>query len=331
MTVRLLAFTERGLVLARKLAELLGGEAARCGAPLGLTEWTAMAWAEAEALVFVGAAGIAVRAAAPHVRHKAQDPAVVVVDEGGRYAVPLLSGHLGGANDLARRIAALCGAEAVITTATDVRGLFAADAWARCQNCRVENPEAVKRVSAKVLAGGAAGICSPWPITGTPPPGAVPAAEEDCDVLVTLFRTERDCLRLVPAAAVLGVGCRRGAPREALEAAFEKLLADSGLSPLAFWKACSIDLKRKEPGLLAFCGAHGLEMETFSAGALRAVEGEFSASAFVERAAGVDNVCERSAVLGSGGALLWKKQAGGGVTMAAALAPVLLDWRWTDG
>ena len=111
MSVWLLSFTEEGFALARRLAEGLRGKAARCGAPLGLAEWTDRAWEESEALVFVGAAGIAVRAIAPHVRSKAADPAVVVVDEGGRFAVPILSGHLGGANDMARKIAALCGAE----------------------------------------------------------------------------------------------------------------------------------------------------------------------------------------------------------------------------
>ena len=332
MTVRLLAFTERGFALARRLGEALEGEALRCGAPLGLADWTAAAFAEAEALVFVGAAGIAVRAIAPHVRHKAQDPAVVVVDEGGRFAVPLLSGHLGGANGLARRIAALCGAEAVITTATDVRGLFAVDEWAKRQNCRVENPEAIKRVSGKILSGGQAGVHSPWPIEGPPPPEVCLAEEADCDVLLTVRRTEGDCLRLIPAAAVLGVGCRRGTRQETLEAAFQRLLADSGLHPLAFRKACSIDLKREEPGLLAFCAAHGLPFETFPAQALQRAEGAFSPpSDFVRSVTGVDNVCERSAVLGSGGTLYWKKQAGNGVTMAVALAPVSTDWRWNDG
>ena len=95
MNIRLLAFTDRGHSLAQRLAGELGGEAARCGGSLGLEVWTASAWRTSEALVFVGAAGIAVRAIAPHVRHKAVDPAVVVVDEGGHFAVPILSGHLG--------------------------------------------------------------------------------------------------------------------------------------------------------------------------------------------------------------------------------------------
>lgn len=330
MTVRLLAFTERGYALARRLGGALGGEAARCGAPLGLADWTADAFSQAEALVFVGAAGIAVRAVAPHVRHKAADPAVVVVDERGQFAVPILSGHLGGANDLARKIAALCGAVPVITTATDVHGLFAVDEWARRQNCRVQNPEAIKRVSAKVLSGGTVGIFSPWPISGTPPPGTALEARERCDVLLTVRWEVGERLRLSPAIAVLGVGCKKGTSQTSLEWAFAELLDHSGLASSAFCKVCSIDLKREEPGLLAFCRAHGLALETFSAQALQAAEGDFSPSDFVRSVTGVDNVCERSAVLGSGGTLCWKKQAGNGVTMAAALAPFSPDWRWRD-
>lgn len=331
MTVRLLAFTDRGYALAQTLAAALDGQAARCGAPLGLADWTAAAWRESPALVYVGAAGIAVRAIAPHVRCKAADPAVVVVDEAGTFAVSLLSGHLGGANDLTRRIAALCGAAPVITTATDARGLFAVDEWARRQNCRVQNPEAILPFSAKVLSGKTASIYSPWPISGQLPDHvALAAAEENCDALLTLRRKSGNALRLTPAIAVLGVGCRKGTPQTALEWAFAELLEDSGLSSLAFFKVCSIDLKREEPGLLSFCRNRGLALETFSARALRTAEGNFTASAFVQGVTGVDNVCERSAVLGSGGELLVKKQTGEGVTMAVALAPFSPDWRWRD-
>lgn len=330
MKVRLLAFTDRGEALARTLAKGLGGEAARCGAPAGLADWTAAAFSQAEALVFVGAAGIAVRAIAPHVRRKTSDPAVVVVDEAGRFAVPILSGHLGGANDLARGIAALCGAAPVITTATDVRGLFAADEWAKRQGCRIQNPGAVKSVSAKLLSGGTVGVYSPWPVKGAPPSGVTSSAREGCDILLSVRQESGKALCLVPNIAVLGVGCRKGTPQEALERAFSSLLERSLLSPLSFCKACSIDLKQGEPGLLAFCKAHGLALETFSAGELQRAEGTFSSSGFVRDMTGVDNVCERSAVLGSGGALCWKKQAENGVTMAVALAPFSPDWRWRN-
>ena len=278
MRPRLLAFTRRGHDLAQTLAERLGGEASRCGRGCTLESWTAEGFRSGAPLIFVGAVGIAVRAIAPFVKSKASDPAVVAVDEGGSYAIPLLSGHLGGANDLARQIAAVSKAQAVITTATDVRGCF---------------PEG-----------------------------------EGCDVEVSCRSGDGAALRLVPPAAVLGVGCRRGTSLRALEAAFEALLAREELSPLAVKKVCSIDLKQGEPGLLAFCDGHSLPLETCSAGELAAVPGEFPASDFVQRVTGVGNVCQRSAVLGSGGgALLGEKYQREGVTMALAMGEFPLDWR----
>ena len=138
MSCAYLAFTERGLALAQQLAAACPGPVARCGAGgPGLDEWTAAQFAASDALIYIGAVGIAVRAIAPYCRSKAADPAVVVLDECGRFAVPLLSGHLGGANALARRLAAVCGAVPVITTATDLHGLFAVDEWAKRQGCIV--------------------------------------------------------------------------------------------------------------------------------------------------------------------------------------------------
>lgn len=302
----LISFTDRGQALAEALARALDGRAVRCGREQSLTDWTREHFQTGNALVFVGAAGIAVRAVAPHVKSKTTDPAVVVVDETGRFAIPILSGHLGGANDLARKIAAACGAVPVITTATDLSGVFAVDQWAKEQNCAILNPEGIKSVSGALLAGGRVELCSPWPVAGEPPEGV--------------------SLRLMPKIAVLGVGCKRGTPQAVLETAFAAL----PIHPASFCKVCSIDLKREEPGLLAFCRAHGLELETFSAAELQEAPGEFSPSEFVERVTGVDNVCERAAVLGSGGTLLLKKRAGNGVTMAVAAKPFTPNWRWQD-
>ena len=322
-------YDRRGRELARRLAAELSGEAARCGEGCTLDAWTADAFANADALVYVGAAGIAVRAVAPYAGNKASDPAVVAVDECGRFAVPLLSGHLGGANRLARRIGAVCGALPVITTATDANGAFAVDEWAVRQGCCVLDVPRIKRVSAKILAGGTAVLRSPWPVAGTPPAG-VAADGGAFDFELTVHSADAGALRLVPRIAVLGVGCRKGIGQQAMEEAFAALLAQSGLCAEAFYKVCSIDLKRDEPGLRAFCAAHGFAFETFSAAQLAAVAGRFSSSGFVQSVTGVDNVCERSAVLGSGGTLYCKKQAGGGVTMAAAMAPFAPDWRWQD-
>lgn len=348
--IRLIAFTDAGRKLAGRLAALLElpPEAAqRCGQPLDLRTWTAQGFAEgADALVFVGAAGIAVRAAAPWVASKASDPAVVVVDEAARFAIPLLSGHLGGANELALRIAGLVGATPALTTATDVRGVFAVDSWARSQGCAVQNPERIKAVSGALLAGRTVRLWSAWPIAGAAPAGVeVVDDPEPADVVLSLGENPRasaedpasspfspapEPLRLVPRVVALGIGCRRGTPAEALERAVAEALAKAGICELALAKACTIDLKADEPGLRELCRARGLALEAFSAEELGRVPGEFSSSAFVRSVTGVDNVCERAAVLGSGGGLLLPKRARDGVTVALAAAPFAPTWEQGD-
>ena len=137
-------------------------------------------------------------------------------------------------------------------------------------------------------------------------------------------------LHIVPRIAVLGIGCRRGTTAEHLEAAFAAFCRESGLAPQGVAAAASIDLKRDEPGLAAFCRDHGWSMDFYTAAQLRAVPGNFTASGFVTSVTGVDNVCERAAVLASGGTLLLPKWARDGVTFAAALRPFAPDWRWRD-
>ena len=331
MRARILSFTDRGEALGDRLAEKLGATMSRCNRPLSLDQWTREGFAEDQALIYVGAAGIAVRAIAPYLQGKDRDPAVVVVDEGGRYAVPVLSGHLGGANDLARKISSLIGAEAVITTATDGRGVFAVDAWARCQGAWVSEPKKIKKLSAAVLAGETLRVKSAWEIQGTPPPGVRVVTEGPADLFLTLRQTGGEGLALVPRILTLGVGCKKGTTAEALETAFFSLCKEQGLYPEAVEAVATIDRKAEEGGLLSLCQRRGLPLLTFSPEELRGTEGEFSASAFVEETVGVDNVCERSAVRGSGGTLLVPKQAGDGITMAVAIRPFFPDWRMAEG
>lgn len=329
MAVKYISFTEKGLHLAQELAGKIGGNAERCGPNTSLAEWTASAFAAADALVFVGAAGIAVRAVAPHCRSKAGDPAVVVVDECGRFAIPILSGHLGGANDLARRIAAVCGAVPVITTATDANGVFAVDEWARHQGCAVVETERIKRVSGALLAGECVRFASDWPVSGPLPDGLEQTEERaEAAFCVTLRDGGELGLHLVPRAGVLGVGCKRGTSAQQLEEAFARFLQENHLFAQCVRAAATIDLKKDEAGLLQFCQNHGWPLRFYPAEQLHRAKGCFASSAFVQSVTGVDNVCERAAVLAADGALLVPKHAGGGVTLALALAPVELNWRW---
>ena len=360
MRVSCIAFTERGYALAERTARALS-DCAQTGeddpgwdvsvsrgfgeGKADLRAWTALTWEASDALLFVGAAGIAVRAIAPHVASKVNDPAVVAIDEAGRFAVPLLSGHLGGANELAQAVARAAGAIPVITTATDVRGVWAVDTWARCAGLPVSNPEAIKRVSARLLSGGRVALYSDMPISGQPPEGVDIASDRArADIVVSPFAGANEGasvrvaettgkvvpapepLRLVVPCIVAGIGCRRGACAEAIEEAFLLACGQAGISPSAVRKAATIDVKAHEEGLLAFCRARNIPLATYSADELSQVEGSVSPSDFVRATVGVDNVCERAA-LADGGKLIFPKLAHGGVTVAFSKVTIELSFK----
>jgi cobalt-precorrin 5A hydrolase len=326
----LIAFTAQGMTVAERLCPALNGVLReRSNTEQTLFSWTEENFVKREALIFVGAVGIAVRAIAPYLKNKADDPAVVCVDEMGRWVIPILSGHLGGANELARRIAEITGGEAVITTATDLNGAFAVDLWAKAQKLLVLQPERIRRVSSRILCGECISVVCPWTIKGRPPEriSQLRNPEKTGDVLVSWRRTETEALQLVPRVLSLGVGCRRGTDCETLKTVFARFCEERGILPQAVEQAASIDVKQDEAGLIRFCTEMGWLLQVYSAAELQNVKGAFSGSAFVESAVGVDNVCERAAVLASGGELTERKYATDGVTFALAERPVCFDWR----
>lgn len=329
MKLELIAFTQRGNSLAQHLAESLsdhGHQAACTRDGLKAEEWAARAFSRSDGLIFVGATGIAVRSIAPHLRHKSTDPAVVVVDEGGQFVIPILSGHLGGANDLAREMAALTGAVPIITTATDVNGVFAVDQWARRQGLLVCNPERILSVSSRLLARETVGVFSAWPIAGELPAGLCMVSQEEAQVVLDLYRPEGDALWLCPKGIRVGMGCRRGTPETALRALLEEVLTQEGIPQKAVSALCTIDLKKDEGGLQELAQELDVPLTTYSAQELAQAPGDFTPSLFVEQITGVDNVCERAA-LACGGTLLRRKTAKGGATVALALEELHLTWK----
>ena len=322
-----------------------------------LSEWTGSMFEEKRALVFIGAAGIAVRAIAPFVRDKMTDPPVVAADEAGHFCIPLLSGQVGGANELAERMADWLQGIPVITTATDVNGVFAVDVFAvRSGLCITDRKEA-KEISAWLLDGGKVGFfCDPECRGAERASGSGPlknrssgretenvgyGTEDICrhnicrnsvcrhNIWITFRNSERPTLspdkeavflRLVPKVVVVGVGCRKGTSPDILEGRVLKALESGNIDPAAVKALSTIDIKAGEEAVTRLAGRYGWELRTFTSGELLAVEGEFEESEFVRSTVGVGNVCERSCTA-RGGRLLIHKQAGEGVTVAAAIEP----------
>ena len=316
----IVSFTEHGSQLNERLREMLERSGYVCESyaaekyagkyhlfPLKVSAkaWTEKMFQSMDALLFIGACGIAVRSIAPYLQGKDKDPAVVVLDERGIFAISLLSGHLGGANELTAVLANLTGAIPVITTATDINGRFAVDVFAKKQNLWISDLKAAKAVSAAVLDEEPVGFFSEFPVTGEIP----------CELqrLADGERFEGNC----------GMVLSLNEPQETVEQEVLKALQSCHMSIHSIFAAASIDLKKEEAGILAFCEKHAIPFCTYTKEELMDLEGDFTASAFVKETTGVDCVCERSAILAGGGAeLLLKKRAANGVTVALALK----DW-----
>lgn len=263
--------------------------------------WTGAQFAAGRAIVFVGACGIAVRMIAPFVRDKLTDSPVIVMDEMGQFVIPILSGHVGGANALAMRLAGVVGAVPVLTTATDVNQTFAADVFAKQQRLTIQNKEGIARVSSKILAGKMADI--------------VIATDEKA--------LSHGILRLKPKEYTLGIGCRRGKSYAEIRDFVDKRLKMLGITMRDVNAVASIDRKRDEEGIIRLANANRIPFLTFSAEQLNHISGDFTPSEFVNSQVGVDNVCERAAMAAAGdqAKLVLPKTAENGMTLAVAHAP----------
>lgn len=245
MNIAIVYVTEEGRMLSQRIAESMSVSILCC------KTFDKAVFNDYDGIVFICACGIAVRAIAPLIKSKLTDPAVVVCDETGQFAVSLLSGHAGGANSLAARVAEIIGATPVVTTASD------------CHTKGIPQPKNL----------------------------------------------------------VLGIGCRRGLSAETIGRAVTIMLWDFKIPLNRVRQVATIDIKQDESGLIGFAEAHELPLHFFTAKELTNIKGKFTSSEWVSRTVGVDNVCERSAVLsaiigGGKGQLIVRKIARDGVTIA---------------
>ncbi len=302
-------FTDKGKEIISKLNEKLREpiEAKDSETPLG--EWTETNFREGNALIFIGAAGIAVRSIAPFVKDKLSDSPVIIIDDSGSFVIPLLSGHVGGANKLAATLAECLGAVPVITTSTDVNDCFSVDSFAVENRLGISNRDGIRKVSAKAIEGKAITLS----IKDYPPREAV-------DVIVADDTDAEYSLLLKPKDYTVGLGMKKDKDRAELEAFFLETLKGEGLNPEDIYALCTIDIKENEPALKALRDKYRIPVISFDKELLLKANGEFSSSDFVKETVGVDNVCERSAVLGAGAGakLILKKTAKDGMTIAIA-------------
>ena len=325
MKIGILAITDGGKRLAAHLATRMPSSLL-LSQERGVSQALAEHWPKMGGFVCIMATGIVVRAIAPLLRDKASDPCVVVVDEKGRHAISLLSGHLGGGNDLARQVAALCGGEAVITTASDTLGLAPLDLWARAQDLVCESRQGLRQASARLVNTGSLTIFSEVAVVSLPPGLAAVAGPELADIVISSRIADYGAAVVFrPRNLVVGVGCNRGVPAAELHQACEELFREQGLSQLSIRNLASIDLKQDEAGLLVFAAEKGWRMDFFSKEELNRVA-DVAVSEAALRAVGAVGVAEPAALLSAqSNDLLVGKRKWRNVTMAVARANCTLS------
>ncbi len=366
MKISVISFTEKGMQLSRRLAEAFQEKkniseyeielwakyksfdekaSASEGFVVNEVENSIYEWAftrnkEHTAMLFIGAMGIAIRAIAPIVKDKLEDVPVIVMDELGIHVIPVLSGHMGGANELALLIADCVGAEPVITTATDIEGVFSVDLFAKENNLAIMNREGIAKVSTKALEGKSIHLA----IENFPSESADVIISDTIPVMTTSEKfiengknvysvnenianqpsvnnhkyENTDSLILCPRKYAVGIGCRRGTDAGKLYDFLCNNIEKLGIDKKQIGGIGSIDLKADEPCLIDLGKRLCVPFITFTTEILEKAKGEYTESVFVKEKTGIGNVCERAAMVLSNnrGEFVLRKTSGEGMTIA---------------
>ena len=350
--IHIVSFTERGYALSKKIYDFLyldyktdiESSVSAFGDCGSLAAWTKKNFYKGSCLIFIGAAGIAVRSIVPFVKSKTSDSAVLVIPENGSFVIPILSGHIGGSNELALIIAKALGAVPVITTATDINDLFAVDVFATKNNLYISDMKMAKCFSAKILKTHCADMFIAEDaitirgeakieagknnifIKRMPDKELLSAEVSSLPFFVISPFEYRDMLSLIPRCAVLGVGCRKGKRFEALYSYIVSICKEISLSLHSIKALVSIDLKKDEKGLLELSEKLAVPFFTYSSQTLNEQKGNFSASKFVLDTVGVDNVCERAVFAYGAKRFLLPKRTFDGISCAIGICPVSIDF-----
>lgn len=303
-------------------------------------------WNESRNLIFIMATGIVIRTIALLIKDKKTDPAVVVLDETGKYAISLLSGHLGGANKLSEEIARFLGGKSVTTTASDVNNLTPIDLWSEKNNLIIEDWKLVPQIGTRLLNNGTLRIYLEKSEVKLPEDFLRVSEPRFADIIVTnkkdvyldMHITDEVCttescrikgqIYLRPKNLVIGIGCNSGTSVEEIEDTVKRVLDEHNLSFLSVKSIATIDIKGNEPGLVAFAEKYDLHIDTYTPDELNSITHKaenIEKSDIVFNSTGAYAVAEPAALLSAGSdKLLVSKQKIGNMTIAVAesVAPI---------
>ncbi|MDY6790584.1 MAG: precorrin-4 C(11)-methyltransferase [Thermodesulfobacteriota bacterium] len=340
--IALWAVTPKGAVLAKKISESMPDTELHLSDNLNIND-IRVSYSErlSDAVsrefhaysghIFLMSTGIVMRLVSSHLKSKTTDPAVVVIDELGQHVISLVSGHIGGANELAIKVAVLTGAEPVITTATDVNDVPAIDVLAKQLNLFIENPEAIKKINMAFLNEKKIYLHDPYELLC----GSIDSSyiykdvnkeknmgnkDISCvyidDILADL---SKQTLILRPGSLVAGIGCNSNTSMNEIKGFFGEVLEESKLAIASVIRIATINLKADEPGLIAFAEDLSLPIVFYEKEELNGAVGIKRPSAMVAKHTGAESVCEAAAILASNnGKLIVEKHSIRNVTVAIA-------------
>ncbi|HIU03244.1 MAG TPA: cobalt-precorrin 5A hydrolase [Candidatus Onthocola gallistercoris] len=335
MNVAYFTVTDQGEATAKKMTQHIPGPVIRQDVRRCVKE----KWKQADALVFIMASGIVVRYIAPLIESKDVDPAVIVMDIHGRHVISLLSGHLGGANRLAVRLAEITGGTPVITTATDTEGMTAFDVVAGDNHMAIGRLDQLKYVSGALVAGRRVTVYTSVPVEGRfrgnircipffPDDKAIFAGKADGPIVVIdplIDDIPGHVIYLRPKTLVVGVGCKRDMDPGKMLSAFEDFCRDHHIPKEGIRKLATADLKAEEPAICHLADRLGVPLQIISRDQISGLDleripgGAIEGSAFVKKVTGVGSISEASAYLASSkGRIRLPKTKYPGMTFALA-------------
>lgn len=274
------------------------------------------------AIIFISSTGIAVRAIAPYIKSKDVDPAVLVIDNSCKYVISLLSGHLGGANQLTLEISKFLNAEPVITTATDNLGIEAPDMIAKDNTLIIEDLKKAKDISALLVEGKKVGFFDEKGIVQTPIgyssnlediSGLLYISSSD-NINMHLQGTTVPTLKLIRRNIVLGIGCRKDFSTDKMQQTVLKVLKEHNIDIRAIKSIATVEVKEHEVAIKALVDYFHCEFEIFTIEDIRKVQHKFQGSDFVEKTIGVRAVSEPCTEL-SGARIISNKMKLDGMTL----------------
>jgi len=315
-TKALVYLTERGRTLAEKILEFFPD----CKLYRFNKTDIPHIYRSHKAIILIMATGIAVRSIASLIKDKKTDPAVLVMDEQGKHIIPLLGGHLQGANELAKTLAKLLNSNAVITTASDLRELPALDLWIKRCGLRVKNPSLLTKVMLKLIETEKLKIFKEQNVQ-IPLIDCFQLTEDpsEADIIITNRVCEEKGLILIPQNLFIGIGFHEWITEEKIERSIKEILSKKGLLFEAVKAVATIDKKANNNALKGFCNKYGLKLYSFSSSELNKVK-SMSHSETVFKTVGVSSVCEQASVIASQGKLIVPKQTFKDITVAISEA-----------